>query len=159
MIDLLPMTPFEFDAYKNYALEDYNRDSKQGTWPSAEVAQEQFNKLLPEGLATPNQHLLSITLEDRSLLLGFLWLTVIQRQTGPEAFILDFVIFPEFRRRGYGTGALLATDRYAESLEVNSISLNVFSHNEAAHNLYVKSGYSPTNIRMTKKIAQSGPRD
>jgi RimJ/RimL family protein N-acetyltransferase len=154
VVDLLPMTAAEFDAYKNYALDDYTRDGKQGTWPSAEIAQEQFNKLLPEGLKTPNQHLLSIKLKDNFILLGFLWLTVIQRQAGPEAFILDFVIFPEFRRQGYGTDALLSTDRYAASVGVKFISLNVFSHNEAAHNLYLRAGFIPTNIRMTKKIAQ-----
>jgi len=152
MVELFPMTPAEFEAYREYALDDYTRAGRQGTWPSAKVAQEQFEKLLPEGLKTTNQHLLSIKTGDSSSLVGFIWLTVIHRHTGPEAFILDFVIFPESRRQGYGTEALLRAERYALNLGVESLSLNVFSHNQAAQALYEKMGFRPTNIRMSKRI-------
>ena len=150
MINLHPMTDSEFRLYENHAVNDYTRDGQLGTWPSAEVALDQFNKLLPEGLQTQNQHLLSI--KDRNLHFGFLWLTIIHRSDGPEGFILDFLIFLEFRRQGNGLNAILAAERYFNSLGINSISLNVFPHNEAAKRLYEKAGYVPTNIRMKKEI-------
>ncbi len=150
MINLHPMTDAEFKRYKDHAVNDYTQDGKLGTWPSASIALDQFNKLLPEGLKTQNQHLLSI--KDRNLHFGFLWLTIIQRLDGPEGFILDFLIFPEFRCQGHGLTAIFAAEQYFHNLGINSISLNVFPHNEAAKGLYTKAGYLPTNIRMKKEI-------
>jgi ribosomal protein S18 acetylase RimI-like enzyme len=150
MIKLHPMTEAEFELYEHHAINDFTRDGKPGTWPSASVAREQFDKLLPERLKTQNQHLLSI--KDRNLHFGFLWLTVVHRPEGLEGFILDFLIFPEFRLQGHGLKAMLAAESYFQNLGVNAISLNVFPYNDAAKALYTKIGYLPTNIRMRKNL-------
>jgi len=107
--------------------------------------------LLPDGLDTKNQHLLSVR-TDAGTHVGFLFLTVIQRITGSEAFILDLVVFPSFRRRGYGADALLQLEKYVSALGLDTISLSVFHHNEAARTLYQKIDYSPVFTRMTKKL-------
>jgi ribosomal protein S18 acetylase RimI-like enzyme len=150
MINLHPMTEAEFARYEDHAVHDFTRDGVSGTWPSAPIAREQFDKLLPAGLKTPHQHLLSI--KDRDRHYGSIWLTAVQRFDGPEGFIMDFLIFPESRRRGYGLATLLAAERYFQSLGIEAISLNVLPHNEAARRLYAKAGYLPANIRMKKDI-------
>jgi ribosomal protein S18 acetylase RimI-like enzyme len=141
----------EFRAIREYALNDYTHDGKVGTWPAAEIAQQEFDRLLPNGLDTENQHLLSVRIEGDAHV-GFLFLTIIQRMTGPEAFILDLVIFQNFRRKGYGEEALLQLEQYVSELGLKTISLSVFHHNEAAQALYRKIDYSPVFTRMTKKL-------
>jgi ribosomal protein S18 acetylase RimI-like enzyme len=141
----------EFHSIRAYALNDYTRDGEIGTWPTAEIAQQEFDRLLPNGLETANQHLLSIRAAKGNLV-GFLFLTVISRVSGSEAFILDLVIFSDFRRKGYARDALLQLEQYVVNLGLNTISLSVFSHNEVARALYQKIDYSPVFTRMTKRL-------
>lgn len=106
--------------------------------------------MLPEGLNTKNHHLLSLRTVDSHV--GFLWLTVIDRKREVEAFVLDLVVFPEFRRRGYAEEAIGGLEKYVSDLGFNRISLTVFEHNESARDLYKKCGFSPVFTRMTKLI-------
>ena len=151
MIALSKATPDEFLAIRRHALDDYTRDGKVGAWATAEIAQQEFERLLPNGLATENHHLLAIRSEGQQV--GYLWLTTIQRPTETEAFLLDIVVFPDFRRKGYGEEALLQLERYVSGLGLKTISLSVFNHNEAALALYRKASYAPVFTRMTKKLS------
>ena len=56
MITLAKATPDEFRAYRDYALGDYSRDGNPGTWPTAEIVRQEFDRALPDGLNTKNQH-------------------------------------------------------------------------------------------------------
>ena len=143
-------TPEEFPAIRQHALDDYTRDGRVGAWATAEIARQEFERLLPHGLDTENHHLLAIRSEGRQI--GYLWLTSLQRPTGAEAFLLDLVIFPPFRRKGYGQTALLQLEAYVSSLGLKTISLSVLPHNAAAQALYQKASYFPVFTRMTKKL-------
>ena len=153
MIALLQMTPAEFDEYMEYALNDFTTDGREGTWPSAEVARAQIEKLLPAGQQSENQHLLSIRIEYSADAVGYIWLTFIDRPTGKEAFILDLLIKESFRRKGFGFKSLQSAETYSRERNVNRISLSVFPRNSAAMNLYRKAHYEPTSIRMSKEFA------
>jgi ribosomal protein S18 acetylase RimI-like enzyme len=150
MITLNRPSPQEFGVIREHALGDYTCGNKVGTWPSAEIAQKEFDRLFPEGLAKDDHHLFSIKHGDSQV--GFLLLAVIQRATGPEAFVLDLVIFQAFRRKGYAEEALRQVERYAAGLGLDTISLSVFDHNKAAQALYQKLEYVPVFTRMTKKL-------
>jgi len=153
MIRLRPMGEAEFAAYREHALDDYSRPGHIGNWPSAEVAAREFHRQLPQGLTTPDQHLLAIDETASVRCVGFLWLAVRQRGTGPEAFIFDLVILPAFRRRGFAEDAMLELEVYVRRLGLTQISLHVFEHNTVASALYDKLGFVAFNNRLIKKLA------
>jgi len=153
MIRLRPMREAEFTAYREHALDDYSRPGQPGNWPSAEIASREFHRQLQQGLATPHQHLLAIEETSAAACVGFLWLAVLTRATGPTAFVFDLVILPEFRRRGFATQAMLELENYARHLGLSQISLHVFPHNTPARALYDKLGFAPVHNHLTKKLA------
>lgn len=67
-------------------------------------------------------------------------------------YLYNFQIYEPFRRRGYATRALRASDDKARELGVNKISLHVFGHNHAAQDLYRKAGYDVTGVHMTRQV-------
>ncbi len=82
-----------------------------------------------------------------------IWFAVQADRPHPVAFIYDFVIFEEYRRRGYGEQALLTIEDKVRELGFDTISLHVFGHNRAAQTLYDKVGYAVTDLWMSKKIS------
>lgn len=151
------MTPAEFEAYLPPAIAEYAADRiAAGNWAEAEAlsrAQREFADLLPQGIATPNQHLFTIRDAARAQAVGVIWLAAMSHFGQPSAFIYDLRIFDAFQRRGYGMQAMLAVEREAQALGMDRIGLHVFGHNSAAQALYLKLGYAITNINMTKRLA------
>ena len=82
-----------------------------------------------------------------------IWLAVIPHFGRPSAFIYDLRIFDAFQRRGYGMQAMLAVEHEAQALGMERIGLHVFGHNSAAQALYLKLGYTITNVNMVKHLA------
>jgi ribosomal protein S18 acetylase RimI-like enzyme len=72
----------------------------------------------------------------------------------PLAFVYDFLIYEEFRRRGYGKQAMLALEATVKELGIDKIALHVYAHNRVARVLYEKAGYEITGISMTKKLTR-----
>ena len=154
---LEPMTPVEYEAYLPAAIAEYAADRiAAGNWSEAEAlsrAQREFADLLPQGVATPNQHLFTIRDAARAQAVGVIWLGVMSHFGRPSAFIYDLRIFDAFQRRGYGMQAMLAVEREAQALGMDRLGLHVFGHNSAAQALYLKLGYTITNINMAKHLA------
>lgn len=155
MVTLVPMDEAAFQKYRETAVETYAQEHvKAGNWHPDEALQqseESFQKLLPQGLTSPDQHLFSIVNESGTVA-GMLWFA--HQRSGPEpvAFIFDFQIYPQFRRRGYGKEALLALEEKAHAFQIPRLSLHVFGHNHAARALYEKVGYEVKSVMMSKKI-------
>jgi ribosomal protein S18 acetylase RimI-like enzyme len=139
------MSETEFQQFREYGLAHFAE-----LWPSTEIARREFDRALPEGLLTPGQHLLTIAAEGAAV--GFAWLKVIERAVGPEAFLLDFAIYPEHRRRGHARRALQALEAYVRDLGLPTLALSVQDHNAAAKALYAQAGFAATFIRMSKTI-------
>jgi ribosomal protein S18 acetylase RimI-like enzyme len=156
MVALLPMSPAEFNDYLDKGIRNYSAEKvKAGAWPEKDadrLAVEAFDKLLPRGLDTENQHLYSITDEANGNRVGIIWIGVKDRSPERGAWIWDFVIFEQHRRKGYATEALRALDRVLSSMNIDSVSLHVFGHNTAAIALYEKYGFRSTDINMTRAI-------
>lgn len=151
------MTPAEFEAYLQPAIAEYAADRiAAGNWSEAEAmshAQQQFADLLPQGVATPNQHLFTIRDAASAQAVGVIWLALMPHFGQTTAFIYDLRIFDAFQRRGYGMQAMLAVEREAQALGMDRIGLHVFGHNSAAQALYLKLGYTITNVNMAKYLA------
>jgi len=154
---LEPMTPAEFEAYLAPAITEYAADRiTVGNWSAAEAlsrAQREFADLLPQGIATPNQHLFTIRDAASAQAVGVIWLGVMSHFGQPSAFVYDLRIFDDFQHRGYGMQAMLAAEHKAQALGMDRIGLHVFGHNAAAQALYLKLGYTITNVNMAKHLA------
>ncbi len=157
MIQLLPMTPAEYQAWLAQAVDDYAYDKvRSGAWQAEDAVERsrvEFQKLLPDGLASKDNYLYSIWSDDAPLdvPVGVLWMAVPPWKP-PLAFVFDFIIFEPYRRRGYATQALLALEDKVRALGLATIGLHVFGHNHAARALYEKAGYEVTDINMAKKL-------
>ena len=167
-IRLVPMSEGDYARFLEWAVLDYAQAKTQsGRWKPEDaqrLAAETFQNLLPDGLSTPNQYLLTIRddnrLEDSQREIdepvGFLWFGLQEQDGMTSAYLYEFTILKEYRRRGYGTAALRALEEAVRELGLDRIALHVFGHNEAARALYAKSGYVERNITMVKQIDDTG---
>jgi len=156
MVRLVPMTEDEFQTYRKTSVEDYAQEHvKTGNWHPSEAlqnAEKEFTHLLPEGVASKNQYLCTIMDDQTGMKVGVIWFAVIDKSLRPSAFIYDFLVYKEFRRRGYGKQTLQAVEERVRELGVDTIWLHVFGHNQEALALYQQVGYEITNINMAKKL-------
>lgn len=157
MIRLEYMEDEEFKEYLAAKIQDYANDKvTAGTWTredSLEKAKETIGRLLPEGRKSKDQHLFKIVDENTSKKVGAVWLGVnLKSMDGNGAFIFDIIVFPAFRGKGYGKGAMVALDAKARELGESRITLHVFGHNTTAIELYKKVGYTTTDLMMSKQL-------
>ena len=156
MVALVPMSPVEFDDYLSKSIRNYAAEKvRAGSWSEKDadrLARESFEKLLPHGLDTENQHLYSIADGTDGNRVGIIWIGVKDRSPVPGAWIWDILIFEQHRRKGYATETLHALDDVLLSMNIDRISLHVFGHNVPAVTLYENNGFHPMDITMTKTV-------
>lgn len=154
-IELVPMTSEEFKAWLPGMIAVYAAEQvRSGRWSREEAlerSREENNRLLPQGVATPDHRLWNIVPADGGEPVGILWIQIMQKPA-PTAFVYNIEIYPQFRRRGYAEQAMLKLEDEARRLGLEGIRLHVFGHNTAARPLYEKLGYVPTNINMLKRL-------
>lgn len=147
------MTASDLEDFLSTAITDYaNEKVEAGTWDEEEALakfQDSFNKLLYDGITTPNEYLYSIISGEK---IGYIWFHVDETRSGKHAFIYDFVIFEAFRGKGFGTKTLEALDALAKEMQITKIELHVFAHNQTAIGLYNKVGFQNTDITMAKYL-------
>jgi ribosomal protein S18 acetylase RimI-like enzyme len=155
MVRLIPMSESDYQKYLADAVNVYAQEHvRAGNWHPSEALQKSeksFRQLLPQGLASNDQYLYSILDPETDTKIGMIWFAVMP---GPPllAFINDFRIDDGYRRRGHGTSSLRAIEEKAKELGIDTISLHVFGHNQAAIALYQKMGYHVTDMVMAKKL-------
>jgi GNAT superfamily N-acetyltransferase len=156
MIQLRTMTESEYLLYLDNLYTGYaDEQVKAGTWPAdqaMELAKAEIREMLPDGLATMNNYLYSLFTPDETSSVGVLWILIRERNKQKEAFIADIVIYDAYRRKGYGAQALKTLEEVVKGMGIHRIRLQVFGHNNAARDLYEKSGYEMVNIYMEKRV-------
>jgi len=156
MVRLVPMKATEYESYLAISIREYAEDKVQsGNWQPEEALErstQDFQKLLPDGVATKDNYLYDIVDETLGLKVGMIWLARILQGAKPVMFIYDFRIDEPYRRKGYGEQAMLAAEVQAKALGYDTIALHVFGFNHGARALYEKLGYEITNINMAKKL-------
>ena len=159
---LRPMTEPEYAAWLAALVPAYAADKVAvGRWSeeeAVEMARKEYGELLPKGLATENNHLLTIV-DQSDQPVGSLWFGEGQRVGYKVAFVFDLIVKPEYRRLGHARRALLALEMEAAKRGLAGIALHVFGHNADGRALYAKLGYAPTNINLYKPIAPSDNSD
>jgi ribosomal protein S18 acetylase RimI-like enzyme len=153
MIHLIPMSAAELQDYLADAIQGYAQEHvRAGNWTEEEALErsgKEFAALLPDGVASKDQHLFSV-LNESSEPVGMIWFAVQGRP--PSAFIYDFRIYDRFQHRGYGRQTLAAIESEIKQMGLGKIGLHVFGHNHAARSLYEKMGYEVTNVLMEKQL-------
>lgn len=156
MVILQPMLEQDFQTYYENTIVAYAAEHvRSGNWTSEESlerSRQEYEELLPQGVATPNQYLYSIIDPATNTNVGMIWYSIRENSRQPVAFIYEIAINPEHQRHGYGQQAMRALETLVREHNITTIQLHVFGHNHAARALYEKLGYQPTNIVMSKTL-------
>jgi ribosomal protein S18 acetylase RimI-like enzyme len=151
------MTQAEFEKFLSDAIEEYAQEHvAAGNWhadDAVRLSKEEHDRLLPNGVSSPDQYLYSILNTDTGSNVGLIWFAVRQDGLKRYAFIFNIHLDEDQRGKGYGKQAMLAIEEKVKALSLDTISLHVFGHNQVARALYEKIGYEVTNVLMSKKLS------
>ena len=96
MVRLVPMNEAEYQTYLDISIREYAEDKVQaGNWQPEEALErsaQDFQKLLPDGVATKDQYLYDIEDETLGVKVGMIWLARMMQGAKPIMFIYDFRI-------------------------------------------------------------------
>ena len=152
---LRPLGETELAAWLMSSVADYT-DDLEGAGLSRAAAEnkaaEAIRREFPHGRPGPGQHVYSIRVDDEHV--GVLWLSAGPADDPTNWWILDIVVFHQFRGRGHGRLAMLLAEAEAARLGAAKLTLNVFARNAVARALYASLDYEPTKIVMEKTLRQ-----
>jgi len=141
----------EFSNYKSYFVVDYAHEIMSNYGYSAEkshaIAAKELVEDLPQTIDTPDNVLLCIE-ETGVDTIGYLWYKLLDE--GESVFILDFMLFEDYRGKGYGKATLIALEENLSQSGVEQIKLRVAFDNHRAKGLYERLGFSVTGYNMIK---------
>lgn len=150
------MTEAEFQGFLRQSIERYAQENvKAGYWymeDSLQRSEAEHARLLPEGLKTPDQHVLVVRDERTGASVGSIWLKVDRSGPIPSGFIYDVFVHEEFRNKGYGKAIMSTIEVKARELGLRTLYLHVFAHNPVAMRLYQDSGFEVGSLNMRKRI-------
>ncbi|MFT3957095.1 MAG: N-acetyltransferase [Piscinibacter sp.] len=156
MITLLPMPEGEFPSFEAECTAAYAHDNiRAGRWPQSSGlarAREEFRRLLPDGLNSPNHFIYSIHDPEQGQTVGFLWFAEFEARGARTGHVYSIHIEPEHRGRGHAKAAIDLIEAQGLARGLINISLHVFSHNAAAQALYRSLGYGITGFNMIKPL-------
>jgi len=156
---LIPMREEQFSTFVEEAIANYAHDNvTAGRWPERQAlgnSRSEFERLLPNGLSTPDNYLYEIWDEALGAAVGFLWFAVLGTEDARFGFIYNIRVRPEFRGRGHAATALALIEDVAEKMGLRSVALHVFAFNSAAQALYRSAGFGITGYNMRKPLRRN----
>ena len=154
MMTLELMSENDFMAFMRKSVPEYAYDQmKAGNWGANEAmtrARAEFQQMLPNGPATPNQHLRVMVMDGRKV--GMVWYFVDTRHQFPKAFLIDFFVFPEERNKGYEAQAMAVFESEALALGVRRVELQIFTHREDEVHFYLGQAYRQVSVFLAKDL-------
>ena len=152
-VELRPMTPVEYTMWVTAQVESYVAEMVEaGVLDAAGArarAEQQHAEFLPDGLTTPQMHLLRVLHAGDPV--GVLWVGPSPRN--PEAaWVYDVEIDPAHRGRGLGRATMLGAEQLLTDHGWRSVGLNVFGPNLRARALYDSLGYTVVSTSMRKPL-------
>lgn len=136
-----------------------NDNVASGRWPAAQaiaLARGQFDRLLPEGQATPGHHVFDIIAEPDGAPVGLVWFAEMPRGDTMIAYVRQLFVEPAHRRHGHAGAALLDVEAIAGARGLVAVALNVFGHNHAAQALHRPVGFATTSLGMQRDLKAYG---
>lgn len=153
---LVPMTQEEFAAFREVGISQYAAENvKAGYWHESEAVErsrQSFEKLLPDGIRTADNHFFTIRDKADGKKVGSIWMRAEWDPAVPRAFIFEFFIEEPWRGKGYGKQAMKAIEAKAKELGLRMLMLHVFCYNRVAVHLYEISGFKAASLNMIKEI-------
>lgn len=158
---LREMTPQEFQVFSEYSIADYAGDLIRNRGISHEdahrQAKQEFAALLPDGLSTTGNALRVIMNAQDKRPVGMIWSLYEETDGVKHAFVSDFVLSPQERRKGYAAAALAQLERLALAHGCEECRLFIWNGNAAGRALYDKCGYAAyrqesDGVYMSKKL-------
>ena len=157
MLTFTVMSDDDYAAFMRKSVPEYAYDQmRAGNWTANEAAgraRAEFQQMLPNGPQTPNAYLHTILDEDGHKI-GMLWYFVDSTRSRKTAFLIDFFLFPESRRKGYEAQALALFESEALNLGVERVELQIFSHRTEDVQLYRENGFLDTSIFFAKDLTR-----
>lgn len=147
------MTEAEYVIWRAKSEANYRDEIVKNGSTLAEAqkkADEDFGRLLSEGLLSKDQYIFSI--KENNLWVGTLWPGVRGASDNRKAYIYDIVLNEETRGKGIGKKAMILLEAEVKKLGLRHIGLHVFGHNTVARGLYESLGYDITNLNMEKTL-------
>ncbi|MCI4345136.1 MAG: GNAT family N-acetyltransferase [Thermoplasmata archaeon] len=156
MIQLVPMTPDEYERFAAESVDLYAADHvRAGTWTPADAparARAELAGLLPNGVETPD-HVLRVVRDGATgERVGEVWFAFQHTEGPPQLFLFWIGINEKHRRRGLATAVFAELEKDARERGATRVALHVFGENAGAQSLYAKLGFKPTNIIMAKPV-------
>lgn len=154
MLRLVPVTQAEYDIWAVASKKGYKAENIKNGLTDEEAQKktdDDFQKLLPEGLLTPDHYIFSI--KEGDLIVGNLWFAARGAIDNRKAYIFDIVIDELVRGKGYGKQTMDLLEVEVKKLGLRHIGLHVFGHNHVARALYEKQGYEITNLVLEKVLS------
>ncbi|MDM7936414.1 MAG: GNAT family N-acetyltransferase [Cyanobium sp. CZS 48M] len=153
------MRPQAFSSFIEQAIES-SLDDLEGLnrWTKTEslkLAQSEIERLLPDGLSTPNNILLEILENENEPAIGYIWLSLGSRGSEKIAFVHQLIILPQHRRQGHAQATLKAVEAVLLARGVGVIVLHVFNSNTTAQQLYATAGYEVASLNLQKKLTEA----
>lgn len=159
MAVLVPMREETYPSFLERSIATYAEENVlAGRLPpdSARSRSEaEFARLLPLGLATPDNHLYEIVDAEGGTMVGYLWIAIVTTPETSSAFVYNVEVLEPFRRQGHARRAFEELEAVVADLGVSRIGLHVFGHNPGAQALYRALGYSVISMNMSKEIGGS----
>jgi ribosomal protein S18 acetylase RimI-like enzyme len=148
------MTRAEFGEFRRHAVEDYAAQRAAADNVSLDEALERANedtdRLLPEGLETP-ETLILVAETETGKRVGHAWVSLLGAH-GSDAWIYAIEIAPEHRGHGHGRALLEAVAREVADRGLKTLGLNVFGRNTVARALYESAGFEINSLQMVKTL-------
>ncbi|WP_035839965.1 GNAT family N-acetyltransferase [Kitasatospora azatica] len=136
-----PLTEAEYADWLARGIEAYTGDIlRSGSLEPEQArrkAEEDFQRLLPEGLATPDTAL--VVLEADGEPIGNAW--VRHGHLPGVSYGYDLVVHPEFRGRGLGRAAMAVGEQTVRAAGDRALMFTVWGGNEVAMSLYTAVGF------------------
>ncbi|QIX27892.1 GNAT family N-acetyltransferase [Nocardioides sp. JQ2195] len=149
-VELRPMTPEFFAAYAADDIEAYAQQRHGAGLGSLDdmrkVARDAFAELLPDGLATADQHLWSAYVADQRV--GLLWI----RHAPRRCYVYNVVVDEAHRGAGHGRAIMDAGAARCRDAGAEELGLNVFGQNTVARRLYDSLGYRVVEELVRKSL-------
>ena len=164
-VKLKKMTQDDFFAFCQWSIEDHAFELMEELQLPREdalkEAKSEFSSMLPRGLDTQNNQLLTIMAEEKNV--GFLWTIYEQTAGRRQCFLCDLAIWEAYRQKGYATAALCLAEQTAKQDGCAEMVLFVSDKNTPAIRLYEKYGYQflrPQNYGkyMVKNLFKTGEK-
>ncbi len=145
-VRLEPMTEAEFRAYRERGIaRRAGIRVAQGVWKEAEAlaaSRAEYDRELPNGRATPHQHLVVARDAASGARVGEAWYSLETRGGRAQFWVEWLTVDPEHRRRGYGSALVRALAEEARRAGADRLGLFVRTANEEAVALYDRLGFT-----------------